>query len=214
MLYINAHSDLSIHTKIHKHGKCVDVFLFQIYKIKEDLFMKLKKRIAAMGAAVMMMLFSSVMVANAEEPDFVLDSVCKESKTDTEMYHPLTDSPEYLFSSDGISTRSNERPTSIWNFENNSLYYFDGSATYTDLYTEKLFTGTTGMGLYVKNENNSAVTVKVYKNTATVLTDTVVFSFSVPANTTVYKTTGTLSSSKKYYVKFSCPCNVSGYIAG
>ena len=189
--------------------------------------MKLTKKISAIIACSAIMFNSITAVCASAANDDNNSEVNISEVTDYGMIEQgecvgLTSDPDYLneelYNSGNIGEtgeiNGQNRPTSVWDFSNSSLYYFDGSATYTDLYTNYLFTGTTNMGIYVTNESNSTLNFKVYKKTATILTDYAVASFSVSPNATAYKVASGLSSGSKYYIKFSCPCSVNGYVAG
>lgn len=133
-----------------------------------------------------------------------------------ENYH-VTPTPDYLDDS-GIQERGTEKPatSSVWNLNTKGRYDFSGSSSDgQSLYSQYNFTGVNQITLYVDNKKNIDLTVKVYKNVLGF--DSLVDTFTIPANSSKTFNRGTWLEDEKYYLVFSSGTftsnlNFSGYI--
>lgn len=122
----------------------------------------------------------------------------------------LTFNPSYI-SESGIELYDFQPPstTNVWNLATKGAYHIEGSGnTNATLYTSYLFTGVSTLSITISNTSSSETTVNVLKQGGWFA----VSSFTVPAGGQVSRLVN-VNSSNKYYLSFSCPCNVSGYIA-
>lgn len=103
-------------------------------------------------------------------------------------------------------------PTSTHNLKNQGQMNFNGSAQNTTLYTNKKFTGSTSAEYRIENHSKDKLIVRVRKAN---LTNTIVQTLTVPANTAMGGFLS-LSSSTQYYLQFdrasTGPTNFSGYL--
>ncbi len=115
-----------------------------------------------------------------------------------------------------ITDRSNAIPTDIHNLSTNGQYTLVGEAYGSaDLYSNRLFTGTSLMGISVTNRGAShTITVKLYRRHnvgGNYPYSTYVTSFNVaPGHSNCINQS--VSSYGYYYLSFSAPCIFDGYV--
>ncbi len=99
------------------------------------------------------------------------------------------------------SSATVNKPSSTWNLSTKGTYSGGGDAKNTALYSNYNFTGASKMRVKVVNKGDSKITVNVYR------TDDWVSYYrkTVDSKTTMYFDMN-ITSSKKYYLKFSAPC--------
>ena len=118
--------------------------------------------------------------------------------------------PTVISDTNGVTPRTNEYPTEIWNISIYGRYNFAGQGNGSaDLYTNYMFTGVDPLLVHVENEGDTAITVKVKKK-GTIITTTV-HTFTVPANSIKIETVD-VNANSNYYLAFSCPSKFSGYV--
>ncbi|MCM1578958.1 MAG: hypothetical protein NC078_09190 [Ruminococcus sp.] len=130
-----------------------------------------------------------------------------------ENYH-VTPTPDYL-DAGGVSLHSENKPDKTWNLATKGRYDFSGvSSNGKSLYSNYNFTGVDQITLYVNNKKNISLTVKVYKNVFGF--DSLVDTFTIPANSSKTFDRGTWSKDEQYYLNFSSGLSsnldFSGYI--
>lgn len=123
----------------------------------------------------------------------------------------VTPTPNYIDDT-GIAPQATDKPYLTWDLSSDGRYDFSGSSSDGQpLYTNKMFTGVVQYHLYVENKRNTTLTVTVYKDRA-FLPDTVVDTYTIPANDTKEFDRGNWDSSEKYYLDFGTNCKFKGYI--
>lgn len=129
--------------------------------------------------------------------------------------HQLSEKPPISASNPGeISTYDWMVPTRTWNLSTEGIYFFDGNANKTPLYTNYLFTGTTQIDITVNNRLDTEVNVTLYRldDSEDILFGTKkIGSFTVGGKTAIGKAFK-VESDKEYYFSFSKPCDVYGHI--
>lgn len=96
------------------------------------------------------------------------------------------------------------KPSENWNLNpsKDGRYSGRGNAKGTNLYSNYNFTSVTKMRFEVVNKGEKDITVNIYRTDAYVS----YYRITVEANSTAIWNMST-NSSKKYYVRFSAPCN-------
>ena len=117
--------------------------------------------------------------------------------------------PTAISDTNGVTPRTNEYPTEIWNISIYGRYNFAGQGNGSaDLYTNYMFTGVDSLLVHVENEGDTAITVKVMKKG---IIRTTIHTFTVPANSIKIETVN-VNANSNYYLAFSCPGRFSGYV--
>ena len=111
-----------------------------------------------------------------------------------------------LVTFNNIVARGIDQPTEVWNIFESGKYYFSGSATTDDLYTQYRFTSKTEYTVYVNNLRSSAQTVNCYRSQYNTLFET----FEVPGNSAALTTVD--SGYATWFLGFPKKCNVEGYV--
>lgn len=173
---------------------------------------RLTKIVAKVLAISTVFASMSSIYVNADEfnnDTIVFDNSINTSVDENIVLDGLSTMPPINNTSDGIDTYNSWPPYSTWNLATQGYYYFSGTATSSTLYTNYNFTGVSDFSVTVNNKGSNSVTVKIcraYEDYGIVQ-----YTFVVPAKgskTLNYR----VSSSQKYFLSFSAPCNITGGI--
>jgi len=127
----------------------------------------------------------------------------------------LTETPKYLENAISPAGATAPNTTTVWNIAKKGQYDYAGSAaswSATDLYTNYYFTGCDSYSVKIQNSGSSDVKVSFHGWVFTYRT------LNVLSGTTYYAIFNsdtadrTVSTSTNWYMRFSAPCDVSGYV--
>lgn len=124
----------------------------------------------------------------------------------------LTENPSYLEGTISLNGASAPNLTTVWNISTKGMYTFAGTAdswSTTGLYTNYNFKGEDAYLIQVTNNTNVNITMTMRGLLKTYRT------IVIPSNETwlvTLNSTYGISSSTLWYIHFSAPCDVEGYV--
>lgn len=139
---------------------------------------------------------------------FVTNATDESAKTTV---YAVTENSAYLNSEP--RRRDNSRPDTAWNLSTKGQYNYSGSASITYLFTLYYFTNASHVEIRCKNNSSSDPAYAELRKRSSLgyLFDTTVSEQIVPVGQT-YTWGVDVNSGSGYYLRFSVPCNVQGYI--
>lgn len=110
---------------------------------------------------------------------------------------------------DIASPRGVNIPTRKWNVVDDGKYEIDGLSVQNTLYTQKKFCGATSYEVSIHNRYSKDSHIWFHCYTHGLSQDT---NFAIEAGKTVIKYLTTSSTENNFYLEFSAPVNVDGYV--
>lgn len=104
-----------------------------------------------------------------------------------------------------VITRGADMPTEVYNIFEEGRYYFAGSSSSVELYTNVRFTSKTNYTVYVNNMESHEQTVNCYRSQY----NSLFYTYSVPKNS---GSITTVSSGSTWFLGFPADCIVDGYV--
>lgn len=150
------------------------------------------------------------------EVETVVVDVDVDSLVETEENVGLQEyAPSYAIDEDinpGYQTRGTSKPSrsTKWNLATQGQRTISGASSYTVLYSNYNFTGTSRMNVSITPTKVGDVTYKVYKNN--LLTDTLIGTYTAKYGKMTMHIFKNLDSDGLYYLKFEVPCYFNGYV--
>jgi hypothetical protein len=180
--------------------------------------MKKTIRMAFLSLALPLSLSLSTLSASAEEAPIIIEEVSPPLSLSSELVETNLNVSTKL-PSDAVIDESSKgpviitpygtgTPTSSHNLVTSGQMNFSGQASHSTLYTNKFFTGTSNLEVYVDSRISTDLTFKVYKNTSS----SPIYTGKVTGGGVKAVTFAGLSSTGKYYISFSAPSNFTGYV--